>query len=255
MSILATVNGESISVADRMRQAFVHDRDFLQDTIDAALLRQYARKNNIGNSDEELQLAADELRYQRGLESVEKLNQWMKNNHQTILSFQDEVDGMLLHNKVRNAIPHSEIEAYFAEHQLEFESVDLYSCRLDSQDKAREILAQINEEGANFHILTMEHSLDDDTKRLGGYVGRLTRGQMTGEVEAAVFKARPGEVVGPIKTEKGYNLFKVAAVHKASLEKAKENIQLTLFENLLTKLRSEAEVRYDALEQTTTRTA
>jgi parvulin-like peptidyl-prolyl isomerase len=255
MSVLATVNGESVTVTEGLRKAFISRNEFLQGIITSALIRQYAEKNKISNTDGELQLAADEWRYQRGLESVEKLNQWMKANHQTILSLQDEVDSILLHNKVRNAIPESEIEAYFAEHQLEFEAVELYSCRLDSAEKAKELLAQINEENANFHLLTMEHSLDDQTKQLGGYAGRLTRSNVTGEVEAAVFRARSGEIVGPIKTEKGYNLFKVAAVHKPSLEKEKENIRLILFQNLLTKLQSQANIRYNVLEELAARTA
>ena len=63
------------------------------------------------------------------------------------------------------------------------------------ESKAKELLSQISEEGANFHVLAMEHSQDENTRHVGGYAGRLTRSQVTGAVEAAVFKAKAGAVI------------------------------------------------------------
>ncbi len=248
MPPLAIINGQSLDAADALRRSIFCEEDFFANSVDAVLIRQYATKIGIRNTDQELQLAVDEVRYSRGLESIEKLQQWMKANNQTILSLQDVVDGMLLANKLRHSIKQEEIEAYFAEHRLEFDAVELYSIRVESADKASELLAQINDEGANFHVLAMEHSQDDESKARGGHVGTLARSGMTGEIEAAVFKAQPGKVIGPIKTDKGYNLFKVAAIHPASLEKAKDLIQMTLFANQLAKLRAEAAITYPVLE-------
>lgn len=250
MTTLVTIDGRSVSIAEALQRSIVHNEDFLDKTIDYALLRNYAARHNISNSDEELQLAADELRYQRGLESVERLKQWMETNHQTLYSLQEAIDGMLLRNKIRNSMSDNEIAAYYAEHQLELESVELYSCRLDTEDKARELFAQINEDGADFHSIAMEHSQDAETRKRGGYAGDLKRAEVTGEIEAAVFKARPGQVIGPVKTDKGFNLFKVAAIHRPSLSESRDRIQMTLFQNLLAKLRSEAAVSYPVLEET-----
>lgn len=249
MSSLFAVNGQSVNLKDALRRSMMHDEDFLKNTIEGMLIRQYAEKNGISNSDEELQVAVDEMRYQKGLESVDKVNQWLKTNNLTVLSVQNAMDGMLLRNKVRNSIPASEIEAYFAEHKLEFDKVELYSIRTAKEETAQELHAQITEEGGNFHVLAMEHSTDENTKHMGGYVGQLTRGGLTGEVEAAVFKAQPGDVIGPVKTEKGYNLFKVSEVLEADLEKEKDSIQLTLFTGLLTKLRAEAKISDSILDQ------
>lgn len=249
MATLLAINGQDVDLNDALRRSIMHDENFLKNTVEGVLICQYAEKNGITNSDEELQVAVDEMRYQRGMEEVDKVNQWLKSNNLTVLSVQNAMDGMLLRNKVRNSIPKGEIEAYFAEHQLEFDSAELYSIRTDNEETAQEIYAQITDEGANFHVLAMEHSTDDDTKRLGGYVGQLTRGDMTGEVEAAVFKAEPGDIIGPVKTEKGYNIFKVTNVLKADLEKEKDSIQFTLFNDLLSKLRAEAKISYPILEE------
>lgn len=244
MATLLTINGEALDVATALRLDNMHENKFLPSMINNLLLRQHAEKQGIRNTDEELQLAADELRYSRGLEAVEAVHQWMRENNQTVLSVQEAIDLMLIHNKVRNAIPDSDVQAYYAEHQLDFESVDLYSIRVDSESKAKELLSQINEEGANFHVLAMEHSQDENTRHLGGYAGRLTRSQMTGAVEAAVFKAKAGAVLGPVKTDNGWNLFKVAAIHKPTVEESASQIRLTLVEQLGKKLLSEARLEF-----------
>jgi parvulin-like peptidyl-prolyl isomerase len=247
MSDLVTVNGQSMSAADAVRRSIVHDEDFLKNTVDILLLRQYAAKTGVTVSDDELQLAADELRYDRNLESVEKTHQWMKSRNQTPLSLQTAVEDMLRRNKVRSAISDSELAKYFAEHQSQYQTVQLYSIRVSNKDKASELLSQI-QEGANFHALAMEHSEDDKTRHLGGYVGNLTRGEMIGEIEAAVFAAKPGQVIGPIKTDNGFNLFKVASVDKPTFDDVKQKVRSAVFENLLAKLRAEATISYPILE-------
>ena len=249
MSTLARANGQAVSVGDALRRSMVHGDAFLDKVVELLLVRSYAESKGIRNTDQELQLAADELRYQRGLESVEKLQQWMKQNHQTLESLQEAIDGMLLRNKVRNSISDNEVAAYFAEHQMELEQVELYSIRVATEGQARELLASIQDEGANFHVLAMEHSQDEQSKLSAGYVGKLNRAEMTGEIEAAVFKAAPGQVLGPIKTDKGWNLFKVAAIHKPNLERDRESLRATIFNNLLAKWKAESKVEFPVLQQ------
>ena len=246
--ICAMVNGISIDMQEALRRSLFDNEDFLAHTIEDELIRQYAAKHNIANTDEQLQVAADEWRYQHGLEAVDKLNVWLKSNHQTVLSLQTALDGILLHNKVRNAIPHSEIEAYFADHRSAFDRVELYSIRVDTLEKAQELYAQMTEEDANFHVVAMEHSTDEATRPMGGYVGRLSRSDVTAAIEAAVFQAQAGDIMSPLQTDKGYNIFKVSAVHKADLEAARDIIQLQLFADLVARLKAEATIRYPVLE-------
>lgn len=250
MTILMTVNSSQFDLKEALRRTIVHNKDdkFLDSSIEEMLIRQYAAQNGISNSTEELQLAAEEMRYQRGLESVEKLQQWIKSNYQTLVSLQNGIDSLMLRNKVRGSITDQEIESYFVENQLEFDRVDLYSIRLNSLELAEEFYAQITEEGKNFHVVAMEHSLDEETRVKGGYIGKVTRAEVSAEIEAAVFNAQPGEVIEPIKTEKGYNLFKVGTVYRANLEAERENIRFQLFLNLLARLRAEAKITYTILE-------
>src|SRR5262249_49192303 len=137
--ICATVNGIAIDMQEALQGSLFFNDGFLAQTIEAELIRQYAVKQNITNTDEQLQVAADEWRYQHGLEAADKLNVWLTSNHQTVLSLQTALDGMLLRNKVRNAIPASQIAAYFAEHRSEFERVELYSIRVATREQAQEL--------------------------------------------------------------------------------------------------------------------
>jgi parvulin-like peptidyl-prolyl isomerase len=249
MTPLATVNGEPIDTATALRHSIFFNESFLDDAVANEVIRQYAEKTGIVNTDAELQLAVDEVRYSRGLESADAGRQWMREHHQTLLSLQNAVDMMLLRNKVRGAIAAAEVQAHYAEHKLEYEAVDLYSIRVESQGKAAELQSQITDEGANFHALAMEHSQDEDSRHLGGYVGRLTRAEMTGGVEAAVFASRPPDLIGPIKTEQGWNLFKVTKVYRPTLAESEGRIRLDLMQQLIGKLIAEAAITYPVLQE------
>src|SRR5262245_52134185 len=249
MPTLARVNGEPIETATAVRSSILQNGTFLRDTIRNAVIRQYAERNNIRNSDAELQLAADELRYVHGLEGVDALHEWMRQNHQTPLAIQEGIDAMLLNNKVRNSISEEKLKAYYADHRLDYEAAELYSVRIDSESKAKELLAQLNDEGADFHALAREHSQDDNSRHLGGFVGRLTRSQMTGSVAAAVFAPRPAAVIGPVKTEQGWNLFKVTTIHKPSYEESKDQVRIAVMEQLVSKLIAEARIEYPVFEE------
>jgi parvulin-like peptidyl-prolyl isomerase len=251
MTTLATVNGEPLSVATAVRNGLFFNETFLKDAVANEVLRQYAAKAGISNTDAELQLAVDEVRYSRGLESADAARQWMTENHLTPLSLQSSIDLMLLRNKLRGKIAAADVAAHYAEHKLEYEAVDLYSIRVDSQAKAAELHSQITDEGANFHVLAMEHSQDEESRHLGGYVGQLTRGAMAAGVEAAVFASRPPDVIGPIQTEKGWNLFKVTKIHKPTLAESEDRIRLELMQQLIDRLTGEATVDYPVLQGAT----
>jgi parvulin-like peptidyl-prolyl isomerase len=249
MEPLLIVNGEEVDLKESLEVDILHEDTFLKGVTENILIRQEAEKRGIKNSDEELQVAVDELRYQRNLESVDKAQVWLKNSHLSLEGVQAGVDLMLLRNKLRNSFSDSEVEAYFAEHKLDFDKVETYSIRLATKEKADEILTQIKDEGLDFSAAAVKYSEDDATKKLGGYVGLMGRKDVIGEIEAALFSpmAKEGDIVGPVKTDKGFNLFKVGEVQKANLDKSKNDIKFFLFNDLLNKLKAEAKISMPVL--------
>lgn len=63
--------------------------------------------------------------------------------------------------------------------------------------------------GADFAALAMEASDDAATKAAGGDLGPFYQGSLEAPVDAAVFAAAQGDVVGPIETSRGFEILKV----------------------------------------------
>lgn len=60
-----------------------------------------------------------------------------------------------------------------------------------------------------------EISLDPGSRALGGDLGWVERGQLTGELEDCIFGAVPGEVTGPVHSAFGWHVLVVEAVRRA----------------------------------------
>lgn len=86
--------------------------------------------------------------------------------------------------------------------------------------KAARVAKLAKAPGADFAALAKQHSEDAETKDAGGDLGRLGNGEgrFAKDFEQAVFKAGPGDVVGPIRTVTqgeaqvlGYEIVKVVS--------------------------------------------
>ncbi len=86
--------------------------------------------------------------------------------------------------------------------------IPVHTDSISALKKANEILAQIRS-GADFAKLAKDYSQDPISASRGGDLGWFGKGMMVPPFEKAAFSARPGEVVGPIKTDYGYHIIKV----------------------------------------------
>jgi parvulin-like peptidyl-prolyl isomerase len=247
MSAFVVVNGREITVEQALRHARLGgDAGRLLDAlIEGELLRQHAAARGITVGDEELQRAADEMRYDRGLRSGARTHEWLRAHGQTLDSMQTELELLLLRNKVIAATPEDEIERRYRADAVE--DVALFSIRLASEADAAAVRARI-EAGAAFSAVAAAVSLDRATGANGGFVGRLRRAELAPEIAEVVFAATPGTVLGPIRTELGVNLLLVADRRTPTLEEEAAGIRLLIFDELMARLREEADVRYPALD-------
>ena len=238
-----------MSVEDALRVALMERsmKAFLSQIVDRELLRQHAAAEGIAVSEEELQAAADEMRRDRGLENADRTMQWVRAHRQTLESLQESIELLLLRNKVMSGIPETAVERRYRESSTDLESVALFSIRAGTEPEAAALRLRI-EAGEQFSTVAASVSLDEATRTLGGFVGRMRRSELAPRIADAVFDAAPGEVVGPIQTEKGYNVFLVADRHTPALDEQRAAIRLILFEELLNGLRQSAVIRYPALD-------
>ena len=94
-------------------------------------------------------------------------------------------------------------------------------------DKAHAAL----ESGDSWKAVAKKYSIDDTSKAAGGKLPAQAKGTLDTDLDDAVFSAKKGELVGPVKTQYGYYVFTVSDVTEASqqtLAEAKETIKQTL---------------------------
>lgn len=110
-----------------------------------------------------------------------------------------------------------EIKAFYEEHKAELvggETVDASHILVDSEDKAKEILAEINEGKISFEDAAKQNSSCPSSQN-GGSLGEFARGQMVPEFDKAVFEMAEGEITGPVQTQFGYHLIKLNKKNEA----------------------------------------
>ena len=80
--------------------------------------------------------------------------------------------------------------------------------------KADDVYRQVTS-GGDFDALAKQYSSDTGSAAKGGDLGWFGRGVMVPEFEQAAFGAKPGETVGPVKTQFGWHILRVEAAREA----------------------------------------
>ena len=107
------------------------------------------------------------------------------------------------------------------------ESVAASHILVDSEEKAKEIMAKIESKEISFEDAARENSSCPSGQN-GGSLGEFTRGQMVPEFDEACFSMEVGEMRGPVQTQFGYHLIKLTAKNEAetlSFEEVKEGLK------------------------------
>jgi peptidyl-prolyl cis-trans isomerase D len=86
-----------------------------------------------------------------------------------------------------------------------------------ARNKAREVFSAA-QKGERFDELALQHSQDPGSAKRGGDLGWFGKGRMVKEFEEAAFKAKPGQIVGPVKSQFGYHIIKVVDKSKKELK-------------------------------------
>jgi peptidyl-prolyl cis-trans isomerase C len=94
----------------------------------------------------------------------------------------------------------------------------------EAKAKAEELKKKI-QSGASFEELAKTESDDKGSGARGGDLGPFGRGQMVEEFEKAAFEAKPGEIIGPVRTQFGYHLIKVDSHDTTPFENVKATLE------------------------------
>jgi parvulin-like peptidyl-prolyl isomerase len=239
MSVLAKIDDEEISAEDFVRFLKLSGKfdQLLEDIITDRLTVVAAVESGVTVSGEEVQERFDQFRRARGLHRAKATNEFFQQLGVTLDDFEAYLSDMLYKEKVVDTITsESAVKEYFSLNSPDFDSIEVGYIMLDSEGKAREIVALLEEDPESFEVLAAEHSLDIETRDRGGMIGLVLRGRLENELEVKVFNAAKGEVLGPFASEDGavFEIFKVIEKHSASLdEKRKIQVREKLYDNWL----------------------
>ncbi|NBO69561.1 MAG: hypothetical protein EBU66_01795 [Bacteroidetes bacterium] len=112
-----------------------------------------------------------------------------------------------------------------------------------NKDSAKAFASQIlsrAKRGEDFAALAKEYSQDNGSKDRGGEYDYFPKGQMVKPFEDACFNNAPGSIVGPVETQFGYHIIKVADKISEEIKYSEIMITVALTMNTKKQLRRDA---------------
>ena len=127
-------------------------------------------------------------------------------------------------------VSEEDISVYYDKNKKRFaqpERRDLLVVLTKTEAQANQAKAAL-EDGDSFKQVAKKYSIDEASKAQGGKLPAVTEGQQEQAFDQAIFGAKKGELVGPVKTQFGWYVFEVDKVSPASqqtLEESREAIR------------------------------
>lgn len=194
---------------------------------------------NIKVTDAEVRKSFTEQKKQ-SFPKEEDYKKFIKQSGQTEEDILQRVKLDLLSNKIRDRVikgkdkvTDKQIEDFYKKNKARFaqpEKRDLRVVLTKSKAKAEQARKAL-ESGQSWKSVAKKYSIDDTSKSSGGKLPAQAKGTLDKELDEAVFSAKKGELVGPVKTQYGYYVFTVTSITKATqqtLAEAKETIRQTI---------------------------
>ena len=179
-----------------------------------------AKKLGVSVSADEVQARADQFRRVRGLHRAADMNRYLDAFGVSLDEFEAFVTDTLYQEKMLAEVGRDEaVEAYFKLNSPKFDSVEVSHIVLESEGQAREMMSILADDPESFADMAREHSIAD-TRESGGVIGKVLRGSLKTEIEAKVFNAQAGDLIGPFAAPDGsfYEIFSVTAKCPATLD-------------------------------------
>ncbi|UBF24268.1 peptidylprolyl isomerase [Kovacikia minuta CCNUW1] len=204
------------------------------------ILRQYVLERELATREElevspaVVEQAVVDFRLQQQLTDAKAFQEWLTRNGINYEQFHTQISNSFKLEKLKALITEARLQEHFIERKLFFDRVVLSRIVVADKDLADELYTQIKE-GGSFEQLAQEYSIADE-KVANGMMGPVSRGTLPDILRAAIDSSNPGELVGPIESEKHWAIFRVEQFLPATLEDAqlRQAMQNELFERWIT---------------------
>ena len=208
----------------------------MQFLIQAAWVQQEAEEQGIEVSDKEIEKSFADQKKQ-AFPTDKAYDEFLKSSGMTEedILFRVKLDQLQqkLTKKVSEdagKVTEAEIQAYYDKNKQRFaqpERRDLSVVLTKNEAKAEEAKKAI-EDGESFKKVVKDYSIDEASKAQGGKLPAVSEGQQEKAFDEAIFAADKGKIVGPVKTQFGWYVFKVDTVTEANqqtLDESKDTIK------------------------------
>jgi parvulin-like peptidyl-prolyl isomerase len=209
---------ESEEIIDFLKREMLL-KEVCQKIMSEKIIEKAAAERGITVTPEEIQTEADSIRYNNRLEKASDTLAWLVDQMVSADEWERGIATRLLAKKLAEHLFDREVEKYFAQNRLDFDQFILYQIVVPYQQLAQEIFYQIEEEEISFYEAAHLYDIDERRRYVCGYGGKVHRWNFPPDVAAAIFRSPVpvGEILGPLKTEEGYHLFRIEEFIQAEL--------------------------------------
>jgi parvulin-like peptidyl-prolyl isomerase len=179
-----------------------------------------AKRQGVAVSPEEIQERADQFRRMQGLHRAADMNHYLDTLGVSLDEFEAFItDGLYQEKMMEQVCSNQAVEQYFKLNSPRFDSVEVSHIVLDTEGKAKEMMAALADDPDSFAEMAREHSIGDARER-GGVIGKVLRGSLKPDIEARVFSAAAGDLLGPFAgpDRAFYEIFTVNGRYPATLD-------------------------------------
>ena len=222
MTTIVKIDGYAIDLAEFMRTLKLTGQfeGLLEQFVRDRLAALGARKSGIQVSEQEIQERADQFRRVRGLHRASDTNKFLDAMRISLDEFEAFITDSLYQEKMMHSVSSDQaVRGYFKLNSPRFDSIEVSHIVLDSEGKAKEMIAVLREDPDSFDEMAREHSTAE-TREQSGLIGKVLRGSLRTDVEAKVFSAAAGDLLGPFASgdRTTFEIFRVNAKHPARLD-------------------------------------
>ena len=222
MTTLVKIDDDAISVTEFLRTLRLNGQlaGLIEQFVRDRLAVQAAKKQGIRVSDEEVQERADQFRRVRGLHRASDTNKYLDAMHITLDEFETFLtDGLYQEKMLALVCSEQAVQTHFKLNSPKFDSIEVSHIVLDTEGKAKEMMSVLADDPDSFDEMAREHSIADSREQ-GGLIGKVLRGLLRTDIEAKVFNAAVGELLGPFASadRTTFEIFRVNEKNPARLD-------------------------------------
>jgi peptidylprolyl isomerase len=222
MTAIVRIDDEVIGIEDFVRTLKLTGQfeSLIEQLVRDKLTVRAAKKQGIPVSPEEIQERADQFRRVQGLHRAADMNHYLDTLGVRLDEFESFMTDSLYQEKMMEQVCSDKaVEKYFKLNSPKFDSIEVSHIVLDTESKAKEMIAVLTDDPDSFAEMAREHSIVD-TREQDGVIGKVLRGSLKTDIEAKVFNASAGDLLGPFPSsdKSFYEIFAVNAKYPATLD-------------------------------------